>query len=111
MTPDTSIYEAELSTRTIEALREANVKTLGDMTKIIVDQGSLGLLRIPNLGVMSLRDCLEVLAKMQTPPILPDSHHAALVALWQIANPAGVQSREDLIDIARVFFDTNDTPS
>ena len=56
---EVSLEELHLPTRTINALRKAGIKTLGDLG----DRSEDELLRIRNLGEKSIREILELLEK------------------------------------------------
>jgi DNA-directed RNA polymerase subunit alpha len=57
---NTSVSELELSVRSANCLREANIKTIGDLVR----RGEDEMLRYRNFGLKSLREITDVLKKM-----------------------------------------------
>jgi len=57
--PETPIRELGLSVRTFNCLNNDNLKTLGEL----VQRSEIELMRIPNLGRLSLKEIKEVLQR------------------------------------------------
>jgi hypothetical protein len=73
------IDELDLSVRSHNCLKSANIATVGDL----VQWSGSNLLRIPNLGRRSLRDIIETLASMGL-SLSPQSNHATPLPLDKV---------------------------
>lgn len=109
ITTATSVHTAGFPNPAAKYFIEEGLLTVGDVMKFIKKNGARTLYaRIPNVGTVGANRVFEVIASIEINETeRKDYSHNALVALWQIANPAHVQDRSELVEIAKLFFENN----